>query len=284
MLRGRWKEHVVGLFAMHGLIMKCVRCKSSNVRRSSWKRSEKETSHFLFSPYRCKECGHRFFKLSGGFKGLLATGLGLFAFASFVVGMYVWSQNAQSNVPIQAVQEVETAKLVLDRAKKGDTPSQYELGLMYLRGDAIPQDYNEALKWLEVAARKGHSGAQLNLGLLYKTGRGTLQDYAAAAKWFELAAQQGNPQAQYQAGTLYKTGQGVKHDLRQAYIWYNIAASRGYEPAIAARDSMAAFMSGQEVAEAQSQSKNWKPAAPSLVPPAQTAQSDKPAAQTSKPQ
>jgi uncharacterized protein len=213
----------------------------------------------MFSPYRCRDCGHRFFKLSAGFKGMVGTAVGVFAFASFVVGMYVWSQSAQSNVSPDAVLEIESTKLALDRAKKGNASAQFEVGRMYLRGDALPQDHSEALKWFELAAKQGHSGAQLELGLMYRSGRGVLQDYASAARWFELAAQQGNAQAQYQIGTLHKVGQGVKHDIRQAYIWYNIAASRGYEPALAARDMVATFMSATEVAEAQSQSKGWKP-------------------------
>jgi uncharacterized protein len=234
--------------------MKCENCKSSNVRRSSWKRNENDRSHFIYAPYRCRDCEHRFFAVSRTFIATIIGGLGLVVFFGLIVGLY-WVSNgtpivAQAN-PAVSHEMDPIKKALLNRAAKGSAADQYEAGMMYLRGDEVPQNFKEAMKWFELASYQGHGQSELNLGLLYKGGRGVLQDYKAAALWLEKAARLGLPEAQYQLGTLYKAGQGVKHDTKQAYVWYNVAAAQGYEPATAARDTIAGFMNAAEIADAQ---------------------------------
>ena len=45
--------------------------------------------------------------------------------------------------------------------------AQNGLGIMYAKGEGVPQDYSKALKWFGLAADKGDAGAQYNLGLMY---------------------------------------------------------------------------------------------------------------------
>lgn len=40
-------------------------------------------------------------------------------------------------------------------AEQRDARAQLYLGLMYHKGDGVPQDYQEALKWLRKAAEQG---------------------------------------------------------------------------------------------------------------------------------
>ena len=37
-------------------------------------------------------------------------------------------------------------KSIMEAASRGDADAQYELGLMYLYGKGVPQDYAEAMK------------------------------------------------------------------------------------------------------------------------------------------
>lgn len=46
----------------------------------------------------------------------------------------------------------------------------------------------EALFWYRKAAEQGNAGAQANLGLMYERGQGVPQDYAQAHMWLNLAA------------------------------------------------------------------------------------------------
>lgn len=48
-------------------------------------------------------------------------------------------------------------------AEKGNAEAQYNLGLCYARGDGVPRDFAEAVKWYRKAAEQNHTGAQYNL-------------------------------------------------------------------------------------------------------------------------
>src|SRR5712692_3505252 len=81
-------------------------------------------------------------------------------------------------------------------------------------------DYATALKEWQPLAGKGDANAQYNIGLLYAKGQGLKQDYAEAAKWYRKAADQGVPGAQYNLGLMYSNGQGVPQDTQEAMKWY----------------------------------------------------------------
>jgi TPR repeat protein len=40
-------------------------------------------------------------------------------------------------------------------AEQGDDSAQYNLGVMYEKGQGVLQDYEESVKWYRKAARKG---------------------------------------------------------------------------------------------------------------------------------
>ena len=40
-------------------------------------------------------------------------------------------------------------------AEQGDARAQYNLGLMYARGDGVPEDDAEAVRWWRLAAEQG---------------------------------------------------------------------------------------------------------------------------------
>ena len=148
-------------------------------------------------------------------------------------------------------------------AEQGYATAQYNLGFMYANGEGVPQDYVEAHKWWRLAADQGHASAQYNLGVMYDNGRGLPQDYVEALKWYRLAAEQGTAEAQVKLGIMYYTGRGVPQDYVEAHKWYNLAASR-YAPGedrdgvVKLRDSLAADMTREQIAEAQERAREWK--------------------------
>ena len=73
-------------------------------------------------------------------------------------------------------------------AEAGDPRAQYQVALMYYRGEGLPQDYDKAALWYRRAAERGDVDAQLNLGLMHAQGLGAKQSFYEAFKWFELAA------------------------------------------------------------------------------------------------
>lgn len=48
-----------------------------------------------------------------------------------------------------------------------------------------------ALRELRPLAEQGNAGAQNRLGIMYEKGQGVPQDHAAAVKWYRKAAAQG---------------------------------------------------------------------------------------------
>jgi len=53
-------------------------------------------------------------------------------------------------------------------------------------------DYETALRLMRPLAEQGYAKVQYNLGVLYEKGQGVPQDYKEAMKWFRLAAEQDN--------------------------------------------------------------------------------------------
>ncbi len=51
-------------------------------------------------------------------------------------------------------------------AKQGNAQAQYALGIMYNKGEGVPQDYAAAVKWYRKAAEQGHATAQFMWGLV----------------------------------------------------------------------------------------------------------------------
>ena len=98
---------------------------------------------------------------------------------------------------------------------------------MYNNGEGVPQDYQEGLKWLRLAAEQGHSSAQFNLGMMYNNGEGVPQDYVYAHKWLNLA--------------VSRTTSGKLKDFRLT------------------RDNLAEKMNVLQVAEAQQLAREWQP-------------------------
>ena len=119
--------------------------------------------------------------------------------------------------------------------------------------EGLPQDDAESVRWYRLAAEQGNACAQYNLGVRYATGRGA----TVAVQWYRLAAEQGHTNAQFNLGLMYTNGEGVPQDYVSAHMWLNLAAAAGNEDARKARDSVAANMTREQIAEAQARAREW---------------------------
>ena len=143
------------------------------------------------------------------------------------------------------------ARVCRRAAEQGHASAQSNLGVKYAKGEGVPQDAAEAVKWFRRAAEQGHAGAQSNLGVNYANGEGVPQDLAEAVKWYRRAAEQGHAVAQTNLGVKYATGEGVPHDYVRAYAWLNLAAAQGHKQVIKAKDFVRSKMSSDQIARAQ---------------------------------
>ena len=112
-------------------------------------------------------------------------------------------------------------------AERGDANAQYNVGLLFHRGEVIPQNIAAAARFYQMAAEQGVAAAQYNLGVIHANGQGVPQNLMEARHWLEKAAAQNVPEAADVLGYMYASGQGVKKDFARALEWYRSAAEYG---------------------------------------------------------
>jgi TPR repeat protein len=121
------------------------------------------------------------------------------------------------------------------------------------------KDYTAAVKEWRPLAEKGDAPSQFNLGLMYVDGLGVPQDYNQALSWFERSAQQDYAKAQLNLGAMYAGGKGVKRDYVQAYKWLNICAAKGEQKCVAQRDLVAQKLKPKQLTTAQRLASEFTP-------------------------
>ena len=115
----------------------------------------------------------------------------------------------------------------LKYAEQGNAEAQYNIGLMYINGWEVKQDFAKAVEWYRKAAEQGYAAGQFTLGAMYQYGLGVKQDYKKAVELYRKAAEQGNDAGQNNLGYMYWQGLGVKQDYKKAVELFRKAAEQG---------------------------------------------------------
>ena len=136
-------------------------------------------------------------------------------------------------------------------AKSGHIEAQFQLGVMYERGEGVLRNDAQAVKWYSRAAMRGDADAQNNLGAAYAKGRGVPQNDVQAVKLFRKAAVQGLATAQRNLGIMYSNGDGVRRNKTQALAWLIVAAGQGDIQAERGKNHIAKSMIRRKRARAQ---------------------------------
>jgi uncharacterized protein len=127
---------------------------------------------------------------------------------------------------VNAGDYVTALRLLGTLADQDNTYAERLLGIMYVKGQGVPQDYAMGMRWMRIAANKGLADAQNEVGILYQRGWGAERNEAEAMKWFRLAADQGLLVAQNNLADTYALGLGVPQDFGEAFKWYRLAADQ----------------------------------------------------------
>lgn len=122
-----------------------------------------------------------------------------------------------------------------EEAPMVDPETQYSLGLMYARGDGVPQNFELAEIHYTKAAMQGHRASQIELVSFYS---------GLAGGW-----EAHNPKDSRGLPRLYF--QPIKPDLVEAYIWASILAANGSSNAEGVRNEVAAEIEAEQLADAQ---------------------------------
>lgn len=102
---------------------------------------------------------------------------------------------------------LKTALNWFEKAATTNTEFEYRLGKVYIEGKLLPQEIKIGLQKVKSAASKQSSDAQVYLGELYLAGNYIKQDYDEAKKLFRMAINRGG---RYQLANMYKNGLGVE--------------------------------------------------------------------------
>lgn len=122
----------------------------------------------------------------------------------------------------------DEAKDLADRAAKGESSAQFELGRRLAAGQGVPKDETAALQWFLKAAAQGHAKAEVGLGSIYAHGFGVKLDWTESIRWYRKAAFQGDTTAQHNLGLDYSHGHGVERDPARAARWFQLGADQGH--------------------------------------------------------
>jgi TPR repeat protein len=143
-------------------------------------------------------------------------------------------------------------------AGQGNAKAQYNVGLMYYKGEGVAQDDKQAVHWWTKAAKQGHVDTQARLGVLYDLGLGVTEDDKQAVYWYAKAAEQRHAYAQYDLGNMYRLGRGVPKDIVQAYIWFGRSAAQGNGNARRKLGILEKKMTRDTIAGAQRLAREWE--------------------------
>ena len=125
--------------------------------------------------------------------------------------------------------------LMYERGDKGDRDLEQAL---YWMKKVAEQGFSEAQNWLQRVATEGNPLAQYELALMYKRGnKGIKQSFRKAYQWLEKAAEQGHAPSQYELALIYHEGRKrflfrPGKNLRQAYYWLIEASKQGHAEAL----------------------------------------------------
>lgn len=132
-------------------------------------------------------------------------------------------------------------------AQRGDPESCYRMGMIYIRGNAVSQDFSAAFSWFLMAANASHTEAEANVAWMTEMGMGVARDEQIAFEWYQRSAQKGNPMAQHNLAITYVEGRGVKKDDLQAIHYLRLSAEAGFPSAFFSLGKM--ILAGRGVAK-----------------------------------
>ena len=105
----------------------------------------------------------------------------------FLVPAHGSAQDAPS-LSCEEVPSSSTLEDVTRCAEQGDAAAQFNLGWMYDNGDGVPEDDEEAVRWVQLAAQQGHARAQFMLGIMYTRRTRCPKGSVLAHMWYALSA------------------------------------------------------------------------------------------------
>jgi TPR repeat protein len=123
----------------------------------------------------------------------------------------------------------EAARRNREAAEAGNHTAQHNWAMCLSEGVGVETDLPEAVQWFRKAAAVRFA-AKHAVGVCLWLGRGTERDEAKAFEWFRVAAP-GHPPAMFRLAVCFHEGAGTERDLEKAGHWLLMASDRGHQGA-----------------------------------------------------
>jgi TPR repeat protein len=118
----------------------------------------------------------------------------------------------------------ESVALLMRAANEGETGPMMLLARAYGKGEGVPQDLQEAERWLLRADDAQEATAAGKLAAVYQA----TKRFDEAAVWARKAADRGDGESQDRLGLFYMRGLGVPQDKAEAARRFKAAVAAGY--------------------------------------------------------
>jgi uncharacterized protein len=152
----------------------------------------------------------------------------------------------------------EALKWYRKAADAGDAETAVQVAKLLLAPgrSPSPEEYAEARKRCEDAAKKNASGAYC-LAMIYRRGIGVAKDPVESTKWLGRAADSGLSRAVLELGEAYWKGEGVKPDLVTAYTWVWLAYNSKVPGAEQDEVALRKEMNDKQIERAKQKAVEW---------------------------
>ena len=128
-----------------------------------------------------------------------------------------FNKAAQNNFskPVSVQRVVRTEKtsqqfiFAKNAAAKGNARAQFDLAMMYSKGNGVRKNEKLAFNYFHKAARNNLVEAKFQMGLNFAQGRGVKKQEQLAKYWFKLAAKAGHSRAMAYLASLEKSGKAI---------------------------------------------------------------------------
>ncbi|PFH20875.1 tetratricopeptide repeat protein [Burkholderia sp. JKS000303] len=182
-------------------------------------------------------------------------------FAPFFLAIVCTSANADMQKGLAAYKEKDYATALSEfkrEASRGNSEAEVILGNMYISGEGVDVNDQEAAAWYQRAANQGDAEGERRLGTMYYSAAGMSDNYKLFTKafyWVQKAAIQGDVTAQSMLAAMYQDGLGVGKDDGQALQWYKKASDSGdiYSP----NNTGMMYLEGKGVPQSYAEAYKW---------------------------
>jgi TPR repeat protein len=131
----------------------------------------------------------------------------------------------------------------LPLAKEEDARAEYYIGIMFMHGLGLEENYQQGEIWLKLSANRDYTDAQYELGREYVAGTKLTANVDQGIRWLLSAAKKGHSGAQFSYGllyqqnkvpltsdlmALYQQSRSKSFNFLQAAKWYKMAADQGH--------------------------------------------------------